>query len=732
MTRPRALVGALFLLLHAAAVAAQVHDGKTIVDARLLADTAAVEPGRAFTAAVHLSIAPRWHVYWENPGDTALPVQVQWELPEGTRVSPLQWPRPQQYREKDGITVFGYEQETVLLARITPPRSIGSPSFEIHAKADWLVCENLCIPGEAALSLTLPVGDATPSNDASLIRGWKAKVPTAARDVRIADVRASRSGARWSFQLDVETGGRRTTAFYPRAIEGFRIKHSEIRLEGNRIEFHGEAEEQQFKPRVVSGVLITDRGSFDVSSRVSTGAAPSAPGSSPAAAAAPPATVAPPPPAAASTAPPGKATSDDWLERDFQGEAANRRKLPLWTLILFSALGGLLLNIMPCVLPVISLKILSFVHQAGQDERRTRLMGMMFAAGVIASFWMLVAAVIAVRSTAEQIGWGFQFQSPLFVVIMSAVVLLFALNLFGVFEIAGPALAGDVTATPGLRGAFLQGVLATILATPCTAPFLGTAIGFAMTQSPLVLFIAFTAAGAGLALPYVLLSWNTGWLRRLPKPGAWMERFKQSMGFLLVATVIWLLSVLGSQLGPEGVVWTLAFLTVVAFAAWVYGQKPTLAGRIAAAVLIAGGYLWALEYELRWRQPVAAEATGTVWHPFSLADLRTRVERGETVFVDFTADWCWSCKVNERTVLSAPAVEKRMRELRVTTVKADWTRRNPEITRLLAKFGRAGVPFYVVFPANRLTSPIALSEVITPASVTDALERAGPSQVKPE
>lgn len=714
MARPRALIGAL-LVLYAAVAAGQIHEGKQIVTARLVADTVRPQPGQPFTAAVHLTIAPGWHVYWENPGDTALPIQVEWDLPGGVTASKLQWPAPHKYNEGGTVTVFGYEDEVALLS------TISSGASPINAKASWLVCEKLCIPGEATLSLD--------GADPSLIERYRKRVPVAGA-VRITEARAKQNGDQWDFTVDLN---RDIRDFFPRIIEGFLIEHGDIRVRGNTVEFSAFPDEPHFKPERISAVAVTSNGAFDVSSviPIEAGVMPSTslksgPPSNP---------VSPSSPPAPSDSSSSIGMTDDWLSREFTTTNAESQSLSLPLLLLFAALGGLLLNVMPCVLPVISLKILSFVHQAGHDVKRTRILGLMFGAGVLVSFWILVIAVAAVRTTAAQIGWGFQFQSPLFVLVMSVVVLVFAMNLFGVFEIAGPSFSGAAAGAEGRGGAFLHGMLATVLATPCTAPFLGTAIGFAFTQSIVVLFLAFTAAAIGLALPYVLLSWHPGWLRWLPRPGAWMIRFKQAMGFVLLGTVVWLLSVLGAQLGPEGVVWSLVFLTIVAFAVWLVGQMPArVLPKIAAVALVIGGYFWTLEHELRWREPVDAPVSATAgdtrWEPFSLADLQARVERGETVFIDFTADWCWSCKVNERTVLSTSAVEQHMRRLDVTTIKADWTRRNPEITRLLAKFGRAGVPFYVVFPAGRLTEPIPLSEVITPSMVIEALDRAGPSRTE--
>ena len=727
------------LLLLPQIAAAQVHEGKTIVEAKLVADSSRVQSGRAFSAGIHFTVEPGWHVYWINPGDTALPIRVAWDTPSGTTASPLRWPSPRNYRESGTITVFGYDRETLLLSTITPPKSIPGDTFTLNAKAEWLVCEKVCLPGEANLTLTLPVGEVAPSEDVDLIRRFAAQVPGDGRKAGISAARATAvrlNAERWRVSLSIVGARGGLEAFFPHKVDGFAIEHGTITTKGNDVGFTALADDEKAIPRRVSGVVVTGAGNFDVAATVSSGTPlPATTGVSPAPPTAEPAS------AAASAAPAAPAGGEEWLDQEFNTLAPSS-DIPLATLLAFAFLGGLILNVMPCVLPVISLKILGFLHQAGHDAQRTRMLGLLFAAGVVVSFWILVGVVIALRAGGEQIGWGFQFQSPFFIVAMSAVVLVFAMNLFGAFEISGPALTG-AAAGQGAAGAFVHGMLATVLATPCTAPFLGTAIGFAFTQPLPILFLAFTAAAVGLAMPYVLLSWHPVWLRWLPRPGAWMIRFKQAMGFVLVATVVWLLSVLGAQLGPEGIVWTLAFLTVVAFATWMVGQIPHGATRVrravvtaAAVVLAVAGYVWALEMELRWRHPVPEVGSamqtgeGIQWQAFSLADVRQRVERGETVFIDFTADWCWSCKVNERVVLSRPEVEARMRELNVTAVKADWTQRNPEITRLLGKFRRVGVPYYAVFPAGKLSEPIGLSEVITPGIVIEALERAGASRVK--
>ncbi|HXG71915.1 MAG TPA: thioredoxin family protein, partial [Gemmatimonadaceae bacterium] len=496
---------------------------------------------------------------------------------------------------------------------------------------------------------------------------------------------------------------------------GYTISHGAVVASGGTITIPIEADEEGPAPSTISGVAVVGEQAFELSAALTAGAGQQA---------------------VQATASFTSAASAAWLDQPFTISNQDR-PLSLGLVLLFALAGGLLLNVMPCVLPVISIKVLGFVQQANESRSRVRLLGFAFCAGVIASFWVLAAAVWALRAAGEQIGWGFQFQSPGFLVFMTIVLMVFAMNLFGAFEISGPAIAGGPTSGGALSGAFWHGALATLLATPCSAPFLGTALGFAFAQSTPAMFATLTAVGVGLALPYLLLSLNSGWLRFVPRPGAWMIRFRQAMGFLLIATAVWLLSVLGAQRGPSAIVATLALMTAVAFAIWLSaGEGPRLrrhrlVGAAVGILVTSLALVWTAR-QLADNVSVTVAAApvsrdGQPWTRFTPAELQRRVGSGETVFLDFTAEWCWNCKVNERAVLDTPSMRAEFQRRGVTPMKADWTMRDPDITRLLAKFGRAGVPFYVVFPAGKLPEPIVLSEVITSASVIAALERAGGS-----
>ncbi len=421
-------------------------------------------------------------------------------------------------------------------------------------------------------------------------------------------------------------------------------------------------------------------------------------------------------------------------------EPSNFGQYFLWAFI-----GGFLLNFMPCVLPVISLKLLGFVKQAGENSKRTFQLALAFTAGIMMSFALLGGLVIALQQAGYRVGWGFQFQSPVFVIVMTVIVLLLSLSLFGLFYLAPPPGSqslNPLAAKEGLAGSFANGVLATTLSTPCTAPFLGTAVGFAFTEPPWVIIAVFLTVGAGMASPYLFLTAKPGWMRFIPKPGEWMVKFKEALGFLLLATVVWLLQVLGAEVGYEPVLYLVAFLVVVSFAVWLgssFSSLSSSAGRralvwtVALATVAAGYYYLIARVAGLGAPPVKRSVQAALllqpssklqWLPFNVNLLDESLSGGKTVFLDFTAQWCLTCKVNEQAVLSNKTVVERMRALGVVAMKADWTRQDEQISNLLHKFGRWGVPLYVVFPAGSPDKPIVLPEVITVPLVLDALEKA--------
>ncbi len=400
----------------------------------------------------------------------------------------------------------------------------------------------------------------------------------------------------------------------------------------------------------------------------------------------------------------------------------------LWTALLYGFLGGLILNLMPCVLPVISLKIFGFIRQAGDDPRKILLHGLAFVAGIFVWFLGLAVVIVAIKSAGHEATWAFQFQNPWFNIVIGTLVFVFALNLVGVFEIVLPGKAtntmAEASGKSGYGGSFAQGLFATLLATPCTAPFLGSALGFAFSQSSMVIFAMFGAVALGMSAPYFLLSAKPGWMKALPKPGAWMERVKQFMGFPLIATLIWLLYILGNQKGLATVVSFAAFLLCLALACWIYGgfcgplSKPRT--RVISLLLVVG--------DLRLRRlvlPRAAKDGREILDAFLADRTRQAARRGKPVFLDFTADWCISCKFNERTAIDTPAVREAFAKSGVIPMQADWTNADPEITAALKRFGRVGVPFTSSTRRASRNELIILPELLTQQIVLDALAKAG-------
>lgn len=692
----------------------QVVNGKLLVEPSLYAlpDT---HTG-TYTLALHFKIEKGWHLYWKNAGDAGFPPNVKWQLPAGFKVGELQFPTPQKIEEAE-VVAFGYTDELVLLAELTLPATLPK-DLTIAAELDWLVCKESCVPGSARVALDLR-SLSTPALETArtLIQKARAALPEPLERSGLTLSRAAFDGK----TITLSFGGQHSLPirdFFPEPHDQFLFRFKEFKVEGQTVTMPVTAQGRLPENTLVKGVLLVGEQGYAVSATL----------------------------AIASSAPAGESRL---LEQEFHTAAADTATLPIGLALLFAVIGGLILNIMPCVLPVLSLKVMGLVQSAHQGKADSLKHGLAFTLGVLVSFWILALLVVLLQQAGEQVGWGFQFQSPMFVLVMILVMFVFGLNLLGVFEFSAPSVSGELGQTlmrSDLRSSFANGVLATTLATPCTAPFLGTALGFAFSQPPLVIFFIFTAVGVGLALPYLVLALKPEWLKFVPKPGAWTYRFKQAMSFLLFATVIWLLSVLGGQLGIEGIVATLVLLLAVGIGCWLIGQfidwqasRWRRAVVWTLALLIVGlTYFIAFERNLNWRavktlaSSNAVRTTKIAWQPFSLQTIETAVQSGKTVFVDFTAEWCFTCKVIEKTVLETDAIERKMEELGIVAVRADWTNRNDEITRLLKKFGRSGVPLYVVFPSGRLNEPIVLPEVLTPEMLIEAFEKAARKPVATE
>ncbi len=675
------------------------------VQARLVADSGMAPPGGVLRLGVELTMQAGWHTYGPYSGDAGRATEVVWDLPAGWTADPLQWPLPNKYEEEGDLVVYGYADQVVLLTevQVAPEAALGDTVL-IAADVSWLVCRELCIPGDAQLQLTLPVGAVQPQNRALFSR-YAETLPSAIPSSVHLVHRVRSRGAERVLELSAVDSSASTVRLldvYPLDLDAaqFRSYLRDGVLELVVTPYGEEAVGQ------LSGILVyafvgdERRRSGPVTFDLSDGVVEQ------------------------------RAGLLEGALVDRGGDAAHA----VWVYVLFGVIGGFILNLMPCVLPVISLKILSIVGQAGQDPRRVRQLGFAFAAGMVSTFLALALLVVLLKSGGEQIGWGFQFQYPGFVALMTALIFALGLSLFGVYEISLAPNQIGYSDGEGLPASFFNGVLATVLATPCTAPLLGTALGFAFAQSALMTCAIFSSIGVGMALPYVALALRPGWTRWLPRPGSWMERFKQGMGFLLMATVLWLLWVLGKQVGTEGVIWTGAFLLGIAVACWILGQWVRLedgthrraVARAVALVVAVSSYAFFMHPVLVRSLPAdeMESESSLEWIDFSPEDVERRVRAGQTVFVDFTAEWCWTCKVNERVVLEQASVRNQFALDEVATVKADWTTRNPQITQMLSAFGRSGVPLYVLFPGGHLDAPIVLPELISEEIVLESLAQA--------
>ena len=722
--------------------------GKGSTDARnfhtsisLVADVESVLPGAAFTVGVFMKMDEGWHTYWKNAGEAGLPPQIRWSLPEGFVAGEVQWPLQQKHLESGDMLTYGYEKENMLLVPLTAPRTLlpGS-SVMLKAAVNWLECEHVCVPGNGTAALALPVSASTPAkNNTRLFETYRKKVPAPfSSSVGLSLIKSTRDGAvelrlasagEWKFMVEKDV----VPDFYPESLNDVLVGRTKVTADTHETTMRIPLSVYQkvSGPVTFRGVIV-----YQMESGERQAAEVEVPLSSEFCAGLP---------IVGETGP-----TTGLLDQTFVTNQAGGIQQPLYLYVAFAIVGGLLLNIMPCVLPVIALKVFGLVKIAGDQPQKIKRLGWFFSLGILASFVALAVLVIVLQAAGQQVGWGFQFQEPLFVITMSAVVFAFGLNLFGVYEIQlpGAAVAGvsRVLARQegggrGYAASFSEGVFATILATPCTAPFLGTALGFAFAQHAWIILLIFTCVALGMALPYLILTTRPAWLKFLPKPGEWMVTAKQFMGFLMMATLIWLLYVLGRQLGMEAVIWTSAFLLVIGIACWLIGRFATLTAtrKLFAAtwsiamILVGAGYWIFLESALDVRSVIAgvpavpqsfSASGGIQWKPFSLATLESDLKQNRTVFIDFTADWCLTCKVNERTVMSDNSVIEKFKTVNAVAVRADWTNRNPDITRLLAKFGRSGVPLYVIFPAGKPNAPIVLPEVITSGMVIEALDRA--------
>jgi len=678
-----------------------------------------VSPGGKVMVGLVVTLEEHWHVYWVNAGDSGEPPTVKWTIPPGISAGPMQFPTPTRL-PLGPLMDFGYEDTVGFPFQISVAPKVKPGKEHLDAKVTWLVCREVCIPGKAHLGIDLNVAPNAPVGPevgalGAAIKSLPQPLP--------ADQKFSVLGGKDELVVTVLNApdvNPDDVEFYPFNQDqivnaedpGFELVKNGFRLRLTRApdpNAQGTSEHPADPgplPTRLHGLLkLSDGESYDVSGDVVPGevAKPIAP-------AKPLARV------SAST------------------------ELTALSAIGLALLGGIILNLMPCVFPVLFLKGLALVQSSGQERKRMRAHGLVYTLGILVSFWLIVGVLLALRATGSHIGWGFQLQSPTFIAVLAGFLFLFALSLAGQFDLglSLTSAGGELAKKEGYAGSFFTGVLATIVATPCTAPLMGAAIGFALAQPPAITFAVFTALGLGLALPYLMLTLQPSWTRLLPRPGAWMETLKQVTAVPLFATVIWLVWVYGrlNTSGGSGgesdhITYLLLCFLVLAIAGWVLGRWPAKwPGSLVAILLIALGFALPLTHP---SVVVASDGTGPAsavqttseptlkWEPYSQASLEKARSGGHPVFIDFTAAWCLSCQVNERAVLRAKDVEHQLAQHKFTLLKADWTQYSPAITAELASLNRSGVPTYVIYPADPKAAPDVLPELLTKSAVLDAI-----------
>ena len=695
--RRTAVALAMVLLVLAAPVLAtparQEH-----VQAELVSENTAWVPGTTQWVGLHLEMDPHWHVYWQNPGDSGLPTEVAWELPPGFKAGALRYPYPSR-KVLAGLVTLAYEREVLLLAPIeVPAQARPGDRITLTAEATWLACAQACVPGRATLQLTLPVArEAGPGPKAPLFEKARKTLPRPSTGLQ-AEARASGSSLLLDLRLPEGLEVGQALEFYP--TEGTWLDLSAAQKltrtpQGLRLELQRAGADRPL-PQALKGILVRP-GPGGWALEVSLPVKPE--GAAPASTGGPPVTAV----------------------RSSLGEVRS-----LGLALVFAFFGGTILNLMPCVFPVLSLKVMGFMEHGAHGRARGLQQALVFASGVLVSFWLVAGGLLALRAGGQQLGWGFQLQSPIFVGLMASLFLLLALNLAGVFEIGlGLTRLAELGGSGGgWWNSFLSGVLATLVATPCTAPYMGSALGYSLTQPAWVSLLVFTALAFGMASPYVVLAAWPGLLERLPRPGAWMETFKQALAFPLLFTVVFFVWVLDRQAGPQAVAALLSGLVLLGLAAWLHGRwglSGRLVPRTLALLALLGGLGIAAFGADRLAVQAAGAPSGSTWEAWSPERVEALLAEGRPVFLDFTASWCLSCQVNEQVALSRPEVQQAFRDRGVATLKADWTNRDEAITRALASFGRSGVPLYVLYSGRKGDPPRILPEVLTPGVVLEAL-----------
>lgn len=701
---PMQWIFSVLLLVSTIARAEPVNTGH--VTAELVSESATARAGSSVWLGLRLEHAPHWHTYWQFPGDSGLPTKVKWKLPEGWKVADATWPLPERI-PLPPLVNFGYNGEALILFKAEVPAN-AKGTVTIEADASWLVCKEECIPEKAALKLNLPVSAAAPKAGplSAEFEKVRSQSPVPLPQGAFQSIRVE--GKRVGIQLDDDPSwikGRKLD-FFP--LEAQLVKgEAPPKLEGKGGDltlWMNKAEPFSQSAKVFRGVLILEEKGKKESFLVD------APLVAASGAAAAPAVTDRAPPAAGETG--GDAAAAPIA-------AASSSEILLSAL--FAFLGGVLLNLMPCVFPVLGIKVMALVSQSAGDRWHARLHGKIYTLGVLVSFWALTALLLGLRSAGQAVGWGFQLQQPEFVLVLIFLFTLIAANLMGAFEFGGRwvGLGSGLATRDGYSGSFFTGMLAVVVATPCTAPFMGTAIGVVLSQPAWAVFVVFTFLALGLAFPFLLLAYQPALLRALPKPGRWMELLKEFFAFPMAGTVLWLLWVLGQQKGLNSVIVASGAVILLCAGFWAWHRFPGKVAHALAALMfllsIGTGFASVSFPSVAQgeRQPAGD------WNAYSEAAVAEALAAGKPVFVDFTAAWCLTCQVNKAVVLHKDSMQQFFREKGVVLFVADWTNRDPVITAALERHGRIGVPLYLAYRAGEKTAR-ELPQILTENIVREA------------
>lgn len=655
---------------------------KPHVEAEALTMEQAAVPGQELTVAFHFKMDPDWHIYWQNPGDSGLATKIEWNLPDGVKAGPIQWPVPERIIEGP-LAAYGYNGETTLLASLKIPADFKARELKLQATASWLVCKETCVPGSATFSLSVPV-QAQPGGVNATVAQWRQQTfwPTSTS----GNLQANWQGHRLEIKFQSATPV--AEAYFFAADNGVidHLARQELTAgEWNRL----------IIPLAVNPVVPQGTLSGVLSLTQQNGA------------------------------------KTAWLVsvplQEQKAAPLHESNIGFLTALTFAFVGGLILNLMPCVLPVLSLKVLGLVDEAKAERSQPWKHGLWFAAGVLVCFEILAGLLLGLRQAGHQLGWGFQLQSPQFAAALALLFWVMALNLWGVFEWSFGGIS-SLGLDYGWKASFSSGLLTTLVATPCTAPFMGTALGAAVTFPAWQALMIFGVMALGLSAPYLLLTIFPTHLKYVPRPGAWMIAFKQFLAFPLAATSLWLLWVLSFQAGSGAVIRVLSSALVLGLAAWMRGRwhapgssdRARIITTLLTLALVVFAFNLARVHEQKSQQP-AGEIGRLRWEKYSAARLMELRQQHKIVFVDFTAAWCLSCQVNERVALESDEVVDAFQKKGVAVLKADWTSYDPAITQALASFGRNGVPLYLMYGSE--PDPVILPSVLTPGLVIDALEK---------